>query len=40
MGVDRLMAFTGAVYAVTGLIVVYATLRHFGRDHAHASVRY
>jgi predicted MFS family arabinose efflux permease len=34
IGVDRLMAFTSAVYAATGLFVVYATLRHFGRDHA------
>jgi predicted MFS family arabinose efflux permease len=39
IGVDRLMAFTGAVYAATGLFLVYATLRHFGRDHARAQQR-
>jgi predicted MFS family arabinose efflux permease len=36
IGVGRLMAFTSAVYAVTGLIVVYATRRHFAGDHARA----
>jgi predicted MFS family arabinose efflux permease len=39
IGVDRLMAFTSAVYAVTGLFVIYATLRHFRRDHARAQDR-
>ena len=39
IGVDRLMAFTSAVYAATGLVLVYATLRHFGRDQARAQER-
>jgi predicted MFS family arabinose efflux permease len=34
IGVDRLMTFTGMVYAATGALVVYGTLRHFARDHA------
>ena len=36
IGVDRLMAFTAAVYAATAVVLVYATLRHFARDHARA----
>jgi predicted MFS family arabinose efflux permease len=33
-GVGRLMGFTGGLYLLTGMLVVYGTLRHFARDHA------
>ncbi len=36
IGVGRLMGLTGGVYLVTGLVVVYGTLRHFARDHSRA----
>jgi predicted MFS family arabinose efflux permease len=36
MGVGRLMGFTGGLYLLTGLVVVYGTLRHFERDHSRA----
>ncbi len=36
IGVERLMAFTSAVYIATGLFVIYGTLRHFARDHTRA----
>jgi predicted MFS family arabinose efflux permease len=34
IGVGRLMGFTGGLYLITGLIVVYGTLRYFARDHS------
>ena len=36
IGVERLMAFTSAVYIATGLFVIYGTLRYFSRDHTRA----
>jgi predicted MFS family arabinose efflux permease len=33
IGVDRLMAFTGLLYLIAGVVVIYGTLRHFARDH-------
>jgi hypothetical protein len=39
IGVDRLLAFTSAVYAATGLFLVYATVRHLRRDYARAENR-
>ena len=36
IGVGRLMGFTSAIFAATALFVVYATIRHFTRDHARA----
>jgi hypothetical protein len=39
IGVGRLMGFTSAVYAATALFVVYATIRHFSRDHARSEDR-
>ena len=36
IGVERLTAFTSAIYIATGLLVIYGTLRHFARDHARA----
>jgi predicted MFS family arabinose efflux permease len=32
IGVDRLMAFTAALYVLTGLILLYGILRHFAND--------
>jgi predicted MFS family arabinose efflux permease len=39
IGVGRLMGFTGVLYLLTGVVVVYGTLRHFARDHAKAQER-
>jgi predicted MFS family arabinose efflux permease len=39
IGVGWLMGFTGGIYLVTGLVVVYGTLRHFARDHSRAQER-
>ncbi|MEZ5399471.1 MAG: MFS transporter [Bryobacteraceae bacterium] len=36
VGVDRVMVFTGGLYAVTGMVVLYGILRHFRRDHEQA----
>jgi predicted MFS family arabinose efflux permease len=36
IGVGQLMGFTGAVYLLTGVIVIYGTRRHFARDHIQA----
>lgn len=33
IGVDRVMIFTGGLYALAGLIVFYGIQRHFFRDH-------
>jgi predicted MFS family arabinose efflux permease len=38
-GVGRLMGFTGGLYLLTGVFVVYGTLRHFARDHKLAQER-
>ena len=32
IGVNRLMSYTAATYTLTGLILLYGTLRHFERD--------
>ena len=37
VGVDQLMTLTAGMYLMTGFLVVYATRRHFARDHARAS---
>src|SRR5438552_10734665 len=37
IGVGQLMTITSAIYIVTGLLVIYATRRHFARDHACAA---
>jgi predicted MFS family arabinose efflux permease len=37
IGVGHLMSFTSLLYAATGGMVVYGTLRHFARDHARAN---
>jgi hypothetical protein len=37
--VGRLMGFTGGIYLLTSLVVVYGTLRHFARDHSRAQER-
>jgi len=39
IGAGRLMGFTGVLYLLTGVVVVYGTLRHFARDHAKAQER-
>jgi len=33
------MGFTGGIYLLTGLVMVYGTLRHFARDHKRAQER-
>jgi MFS family permease len=39
IGVDRLMGFTSGVFAATGLLVLYGTLKHFARDHERVQDR-
>jgi MFS transporter, Spinster family, sphingosine-1-phosphate transporter len=39
VGVDRLMAFTGGLYCLTGVCVLYAIWRHFERDYRRAQER-
>ena len=36
IGVGRLMGLTGGIYLLTGVVVIYGTLRHFARDHRRA----
>ena len=38
LGVGRLMGLTGGTYLLTGLVVIYGTVRHFARDHSRAQV--
>lgn len=38
IGVDSVLTFTAGLYALTAVIVVYGTLRHFARDHRAASI--
>jgi len=33
IGVDRVMVFTGGLYAIAGLVVLYGIRRHFHQDH-------
>jgi predicted MFS family arabinose efflux permease len=37
IGVDRIMTFTGGMYAFAALMVLYGALRHFHRDYAAAN---
>jgi predicted MFS family arabinose efflux permease len=39
IGVGRLMGFTGGIYLLTGMAVVYGTWRHFARDHDRVQER-
>jgi predicted MFS family arabinose efflux permease len=36
IGVDRVMVFTGGLYLITGVFVLYGVMRHFHRDHEKA----
>ena len=36
IGVSRLMGFTALLYTAAGLVIVYAAVRLFARDHAKA----
>ncbi|MFN7939897.1 MAG: MFS transporter [Bryobacteraceae bacterium] len=39
VGVDRVMVFTGGLYLLTGLFVLYGVTRYFHRDHKSAQLR-